>query len=168
MGKEYGDDYAADVKINRFKLAEECEQHVSLYQYYADELASIRASTDRRKDVLSLIEAQRELSIRKDPPEDSPKITEAVVKALVQSDERVIEAKNTLSAIRKEQYHLEAAVTALEHRKRMLDSLVQLLIAGFYSAPKTERKGNTEVADKGSKDVRKKLNVKNKDTGGKG
>lgn len=157
--EEYGEDFAKDVRINRFKLAEECEQHSSLYQYYADLLAEARADADTEKDRLNIVEAERELDIRKNPPE-SPKVTEATIKALVQSDGKVIKQKEGLRMVKIGLYQWEAAVTALEHRKRMLDNLVQLLIAGYYSAPKTERKADTRVADETSKDVRNKLNKK--------
>lgn len=165
MSKEYGEDFATDVKINRFKLPQECEEHSSLYQYYADLLADARVDVDVEKDRLNIVEAERELDIRKNPPE-SPKITEAVIKALVQSDGKVVKRKGKLGGAKDGLYHLEAAVTALEHRKRMLDSLVQLLIAGYYSAPKTERKPDMKETDKASANVRGKLN-KNKKTGGK-
>lgn len=157
--EEYGEDFAKDVKINRFKLAEECEQHSSLYQYYADLLAEAKADIDGEKDRLNIVEAERELVIRADPPATS-KVTEASIKAMIQSDENVIKQKEDLRMVKIGLYQLEAAVTALEHRKRMLDNLVQLLIAGYYSAPKTERKADTRVADETSKDVRNKLNKK--------
>lgn len=164
MSEEYGEDFAKDVKINRFKLPQECAEHSSLYQYYADLLAEAKADADGEKDRLNIVEAERELDIRKNPPE-SPKITEAVIKALVQSDKKVIKQKEGLRQVREGLYHLEVAATSLEHRKRMLDNLVQLLIAGYYSAPKTERKPNTEETDKASAGVRSRLN-KNKKTRG--
>lgn len=159
--KEFGEDFAKDVKINRFKMSEECEEHSSLYQYYADLLANARTQVDREKDRLSFVEAIQELSIRRKPPKEEPKITEAVIKAYVQSDDEVVEQKERLREAKDELYHLEVAVTSLEHRKRQLDNLVQLLIAGYYSAPKTERKPNTEETDRASAKVRDRLN-KNK------
>lgn len=164
--KEYGEDFAKDLKINRYKMAEECEQHSSLYQYYADLLAEIRAKVDKAKDRLSVIESEIELDIRINPPKE-PKMTEAVVKALVQSHEVVGGYRETLTRKKEELYHLEAAVASLEHRKRQLDNLVQLLIAGYYSAPKTERKPDMKETDKASASVRGKLNAKNKSKGGK-
>ncbi len=163
METDYGFDFAKDVHINRFKLADECEQHASLYQFYSYLLADAKTKVDKAKDKVGMIEAGQELSIRKDPPEHIAKITDAVVKALVQSDSGVLEAKDNLSEAKQELYPLESAVTALEHRKRMLDNLVQLLISGYYSAPKTERQQSNPANDKASKDARKNLN-KNKKT----
>lgn len=160
MDKEFGEDFVKDVKINRFKLAEECEQHSSLYQYYADLLADARTKVDSSKDRLNVVEAKLELDIRTNPPENL-KITDSVVKALVQSDEKVEKQKEDLREAKRGLYHLEVAVTSLEHRKRQLDNLVQLLIAGYYSAPKTERKPDTRETDKASAKVRDRLN-KNK------
>lgn len=163
MDKGFGGDFARDIKINRFKMAEECEEHSSLYQYYADLLADAKTEVDAKKDKLGIVEAKRELDIRKnDPPKGIPKVTDNVAKALVQADTDVVKQKEKLREAKSELYHLEAAVTSLEHRKRQLDNLVQLLIAGYYSAPKTERKPNTKETDRASAKVRDRLNKKNR------
>jgi regulator of replication initiation timing len=155
--QEYGADFSADVKINRFQLDKECEIHPSLYQYYSDLLSEARTAKDRAEAALSLVKAEVELAIRGCPPEGI-KVTETSIKAMVEANEDVQGAGKKLRRKKTEIYTFESAVTSLEHRKRMLDNLTQLWSKGYYAKP------GEFVGDRSNKEaeksVRNRLNHK--------
>jgi len=149
MSITFGDDFAEDVKINRFKLDEDCELQPSLYHYYAEEQANARAERDACKDKLELILGQREIYIRRNPPDDM-KVTEAVVTALLVQDTEVLTAREALRKAQAKVDILYAATTALDHRKGMLDNLVSMWSKDYYNG----------VRKDGSDEVRRGLNEK--------
>lgn len=151
MGITFGEDFTQDVKINRFKLAEECEVQPSVYAFYAEEYAKARADRDAEKDKLDLILGQREMYLRRNPPEDV-KVTESVVNALLIQDTEVQDAKERFRKAQAKVDILYASTASLEHRKAMLDNLVSIWNKEYYSNIR-EDAGNT---------VRDSLNKKNK------
>jgi hypothetical protein len=88
MAKTFGEDFSKDIRINRFKLDEECEIQPALYHFYAEEYAQARAVRDAQKDKLDLVLGTRETYLRRNPPEDI-KITESVIAALLVQDTEV-------------------------------------------------------------------------------
>ena len=147
-------DFSQDIRINRFKLDEECEQHSSNYYYWAEQLSDAKKDADAAKDKLKLVLAEQETMIRENAKKSGAKITEAGVSAELEQDEAVQVARRNLRVCQSTQYHLEAGISALEHKKKMLDNLVQLWMKSYYSAP-----GRT-ATDEGSDDIRKQLNNK--------
>jgi len=155
--KDFGD----EIKINRFKLEEECERHVSLYHYYSSERAKAKADLDEANDKLKLTTAEADQTIRTNWNEDkNGKKTEGAISNMIETDEEIIELKENIRAVQKNLYILEAATYALDHRKSMLDNLVTLLVKGFYSAPNGGRKEG--VSEQVQSEVRKGLNKKGK------
>jgi len=155
-------DFAEEVKINRFKLEEECERHVSLYHYYSSERAKTRADLDDTNDKLKLTLAEAEEHIRNNWENDYAarfgKMTEAGVKAATESDKNIVYAKEKVREINRNLYILEAATYSLDHRKSMLDNLVTLLVKGFYAAPNGGRREGP--AEQATEDNRKALKNK--------
>jgi len=150
VAKVYGEDCAADIRINRFKLDEECESHASAYYYYAEQYAEARKERDAAKDKLDLVLGQRETHIRRNPPDDM-KVTEAVVTALLAQDTDVLAAREALRIAQGKVDVLYAATSAFEHRRSQLDNLVYIWSKEYYS-----NGGNNQRADSDS--LRSKLN----------
>ncbi len=150
-------DFSEEVKINRFKLPEECENHSSKYYYWAKLLANAKTELGSNEDKLKLTSAERELFIRNHWDDSNGKQTEAGVKAILETDKEVIAAKKTLMSNQSEVNTLFAAVTAMEHRRDMLKCEKELLIGGFYASPDGggRKEGPVEQA---SNIVRSKLN----------
>jgi GH25 family lysozyme M1 (1,4-beta-N-acetylmuramidase) len=136
MSVAYGVDFAKDMKINRFKLNEDCEAQPSLYHFYAHEYALARSERDAAKDALDLVMGQREMAIRLNPPE--VKITEAVITALLVQDEEVQSAKKALREAQTKVDILYASTSALEHRRSELDNLVSMWVKDYYSGKQDE------------------------------
>jgi hypothetical protein len=158
MAKDKGERiFAEDIQINKYKLEEECERHSGMYFYWAQKLADAKSELNRAEDKLKLTNADRELFLRSHWNDDKyGKMTEGGVKAVLECDSKVIEQKATVNKAQEEVNSLNAAVSALEHRKSELDNLVTLLVKGFYSAPNGgKREGVNESA---SRELRGNLN----------
>lgn len=154
MAKVIGEDFSSDIKINRFKLEEECELQPFMYQAYGEHYANAKTKRDACKDKLDLILAQRDMYYRMNPPAEV-KATEAVYAALLAQDTEVLNAKEELRKANEALYHLDVAMTSLDHRKAQLDNLVALWTKSYYSG--TNPTKDAEI------DARKRLNKKEND-----
>jgi hypothetical protein len=151
-----------DVKINRFRLEQECEEQPSKYLFWANLLADAKAEVDRLENQLRLTLAEQEKKTRFSMEEAGVKATEASVKAGVETSDAVFSAREKLQEAESVQYHLEAGVKAFEHRKSEIDNLTQLWIKGYYAKPDG---GRRSVTDDVSSDIRKDLNKDKKRKG---
>lgn len=148
---KFGEDFKHDVKINKFKLEEECERQPSLYYYYSELLAEAKSDKDKAASKFSLITSEVDISVRNDP--DSPKkLTEALIKSIVTVDLKVVKAQKEYDDAKRKVYTLEVAVNSIEHRKSMLNNLVQLYCKNYYSQP-----GNYDSNDQAQQEVRMNL-----------
>lgn len=130
--KTFGDDFKQDVAIDRFKLEEECETQPSIYGYYASQFAEAKSDAERAKSRYDLVLAEKDLSIRRNPPMDV-KLTEASISALVTESSDVQLAKEAVLVANAKVNNLEAAIFALNQKKSQLDNLVQLWIKDYYN-----------------------------------
>lgn len=127
---------ANDFEIDRYRLDDEWVKQPDLYRRYAEALADARKLLEMRKNEATILRADTELQVRKEPEKYGlSKVTEGVIKAVVDvntdvvaADDMVIDAKHGVAV-------LEAAVGALDHRKRALSDLVSLHLADYYSKP---------------------------------
>ena len=160
MPKEQARLFSDDIKINKYKLEEECEKQASIYFYWAEKLALAKTLLDETIDKSKLIAAQTEMAIRKNWDSDYlkkyGKQTENGIKAVLEIEMQ--EAKQNIRDAQSEVNILQASVNALEHRKYELDNLTTLLVKGFYAAPNGGRREG--VIESTERDVRKKLKKK--------
>ena len=140
--------YKDDLRINKYKLEDECENQHNLYNYWATLLADARTNKDRQESKLELLEGKVELKYRS--MEDLPgkiKSTEGAIKACIKCDEEIEEQTEKVNNAKSEVYHLEVAVKSFEQRKSDLDNLVTLFVKGFYSQPDGKRRSGTDEAE---------------------
>lgn len=145
-----------DVLINRFRLDEECEKHAGIYHNWAEQLANAKDDVNTADDKLKFTLAERELIIRKKLETEGTKTTEGMVKALLETDKEVLDAREACREATKSQYHLEAATKSMEHRKSELDNLVTLYAKAYFSKP--EGRPTNGVTEQVGDDIRKNLN----------
>jgi len=152
--------FEEEIKINKYKLEDECEKQASTYLYWATKNADAKSALNEADDALKLIVSGRDLSTRNNWNESWGKQTENSIKAVVESNNQVLMAKKNLADYQREVNTLSAAVSAFEHRRDELKNLTGLLIGGFYSAPNGgKREGANEAAQR---EERTKLNKKKK------
>lgn len=138
--------------IDPLRLDQEWMGQPRLYHEYARKLADCRMVLDEAKNSLEILEAELYLKISQNPEEfELPKTTEAVIKSAVVSQLTYQEALVQIVQAKHDVAVYEAAVTALEHRKRALEKSVDLLLADYFSAPKAARPASKEAMEQADK-----------------
>lgn len=135
-----------DVRINRFKLEEECDRHPSIYFYWAEKLAEVKAETDHLTAREKYLRAKAAHDLRTNPP-DGRKLTEAGIAEETELNGEVQKVSIELNEKKKQRYHLEAAVESMNNRKRELDNLVDLYIRGYYQTPNGRKPSTDDVQE---------------------
>ncbi len=106
---------------------------------YCTQLAEAKQQLNQAKATLELVEAEGDRDVRLHPSTYGiDKLSEARIKNAViltasyrQAYKEVIQAQHACDV-------LQAAVTALEHKKRALENLVHLFSMSYFSEPKAE------------------------------
>ena len=151
-------DIEIDLKINKYKLDEECLTHASTYNRYAEMALKTKTELTKAKDKLSLITAQRNIAIREEIAKSGSKVTEKMIESYLESDKEVLKAKKEVREIEEVNATFNAMLDSFDHRKSELDNLVKLYCAGYYSVV-GKKETSTETTEK---DIRKNLNKKAK------
>lgn len=152
-------DIETDLKINKYKLDEECLTHASTYNRYAEMALKTKTELTKAKDKLSLITAQRNIAIREEIAKSGSKVTEKMIESYLESDKEVLNAKKEVREIEEVNATFNAMLDSFDHRKSELDNLVKLYCAGYYSVVGNKKETSTETTEK---DIRKNLNKKAK------
>lgn len=148
------------IKINKYKLDDECVEQASFYHYWADLQADAKATVDRAENTAKLVEAEAQSRVKLRMEKAGDKITVDAVAAGVLLDSEVRAAKEALLVAREELYHLDAAVRAMDHRKSELDNLVKLWAASYFSQPEGAGLPRPEPTREFGNDQRRALNRK--------
>lgn len=152
-------DYSEMVKINRFKLPEECSEHSGRYHQVCEEEASCRDRLNKSKDLYELILSQVDMEYRKNwNDQEWGKLTETSLKNRIINDVQIRDAKNKMFEDQRKLDIVSAAKSGMDHRKSMLNNLTSLLIGGFYSAPNGAKKENSK--GQAERELRRRLNKK--------
>lgn len=152
-------DIKNDLKINKYKLDEECLTHASTYNRYAEMATKSKTELTKAKDKLALITAERNIAIRKELSESGSKATEKMIESYIETDKEVLKAKKEVREIEEINATFNAMLDSFDHRKSELDNLVKLYCAGYYSVVGNKKETSTETTEK---DIRKNLNKKAK------
>lgn len=151
-------DIETDLKINKYKLDEECLTHASTYNRYAEMALKTKTELTKAKDKFSLITAQRNIAIREEIAKSGSKVTEKMIESYLESDKEVLKAKKEVREIEEVNATFNVMLDSFDHRKSELDNLVKLYCAGYYSVV-GKKETSTETTEK---DIRKNLNKKAK------
>ncbi len=134
--------------LDKDRLDEEWVEQPKLYHQQAEKLADARAEWERAKAERDVVTAEIDQDVRSNPAKyGMEKITEGAVekKIVLQSrfskaNEKVIQAKHAVDVI-------QAMIDALDHRKKALESLVQLHLANYFSSPKIRGDAGKEMVE---------------------
>lgn len=125
------------LEIDEGALDREWVRQPKLYFKFAMRLALARSEFDEAKADFELVKADLDSAIRDDPTEYGlKKLTEPGVVAAMPRQGQYIKALQDINEKRRAQGILEAAVTALEHKKRALEKLVDLHGQEYFSTPR--------------------------------
>lgn len=143
-------------EIDPHALDREWVAQPRMYYEWAARLADARRDADLAKQELDVVEAETELDVRDNPGDyDLDKVTEATVKAVVaQAPKRIAAAKAVTEAKHRADV-LAAAVSALDHRKKALEKLVELHLANYYSEPRARGETRPLMEEAEKREMRK-------------
>jgi hypothetical protein len=122
--------------LDENRLDDEWKEQPKLYFRYAKRLANAKAEYEQKKAERDVVAAELDRDIRADPAAfEMPKITEGAVEKTILLQKRyqditgqVLKARHTVDIV-------QAAVDALDHRKKALESLVHLFSMNYFSQP---------------------------------
>jgi len=125
-------------------------QPLKLYEYSVL-LAEAKLDLDNAKNTFDVLEAELELEIRSNPEKYSlVKETEKEITLVLRNQVPYQNAQRMLAKKKHAVDILWAAVNALDHRKKALESLVSLHGQQYFAAPRAKGAGR-EVMDKEAK-----------------
>ncbi len=143
------------VLIDEDNLDKECIRLPSNYLQCACNSADAKREVDELKAELDVIEADLSRKIRADPARYGiEKLTEGGLGSTVILQKSYREALKNLQEARYQHDLHQAVVNAMEHKKRSLTLLVELLGLSYYSSPKVSEKGRDAVETMTKKKVR--------------
>lgn len=136
--------------IDKDRLDEEWLEQPSKYFIYAQRLADAKRVYDNASNKESTTYAMLSSKVRANPKKyfgSTNKPTEGAINAKVvrltayrEAQQEKIDAKYDVDV-------LQAACTALEHRRRALTDLVQLHLSSYFAESKPKGKGMRDMAD---------------------
>lgn len=139
-----------DFAIDRDSLDLELEKQPSLYFYYAEKLAASKLEYEQEKQELEAVKAQLYMDMVSNPDKyDLGKTTEKAIEMKIATETRYKKVQKRLIELKGEVDALNAAIVALDHKKKALESLTSLWIGSYWSEPNL--KGDREVVEERSK-----------------
>lgn len=135
--------------IDKYLLDDEWLNQPKLYFRWAVQLEDARADLENAKSEFDLTKAEIDLEIRSHPDRYSlpEKITENMIKASIPSQPEHKEAEEDYFTAKYRVGVLQAAVTALDHRKRALEKLVDLHGQKYFASPRASNETAKETVE---------------------
>ena len=130
--------------INPLKLDEEWLEQPKLYFEKAEEAADARRRLDNAKTAYDVAKARKDQFIRRNPAKYGldAKPTQSAIAAKVDMDPTVQEAGQAVVDAKYDADIAQAAVVALDHRKRALTMLVELHQSNYFAEPRVSNQAS--------------------------
>jgi len=134
------EEFEKDKRIDPLQLDVACIEQPDLFYKWSQMAIEAKGVADRAKLRLDVTEAQLQLECRRDPAAFGlNKSTEESVKAAVKASDTYYKAAKKHLQAKETAALLDKAVTAMEMRKRMLESLVTLHGQQYFAGPSVPR-----------------------------
>lgn len=130
-------EFEKDVQINPGALDVEWLRQASLFRKYAAASADAKDEVTRAKDHLEVVKAQQDSMIRGIPTDKKP--TEAAIAGLVLQSQEYQDANEAYLKAKYNADMVQAAVSAMEHKKTALENLVRLMGQQYFAGPREPR-----------------------------
>lgn len=153
------------LNIDQHNLDKEWTEQPKLYLDFATALATARQEADQAKAELEIVDAELDKNIRLHPTrfDIDGKITENVVSNTILAHKSHTKAYQRLIAAKHEVAVLQAAVEALEHRKKALENLVQLWLASYFAEPRVKGETREKMEEAEKRNVRRPIKRRGND-----
>ena len=124
-----------EFNINQLQLDQELIAQPGLAYQYAQHAAECRKAVDIAQNQLAVIRGTLAASIRQNPEDyDLTKTTDSIVEQTIPIQTEYQEAYQNLTNAKYNLRMAEAAVTAVDHKKRSMQELVSLLNIEYWHA----------------------------------
>ena len=145
------------LNIDELNLDKECINQPTRYFEFANKLANARNALDEARGDYDVTEAEISKRIRDNPAKFGleAKTTETAIKAAVAVQPTLKVALQAVNEAKHRVDILQAAVTALDQRKRMLVLLVDMRGQDLYSGVKVSNDGKRAVEQEAKATTRK-------------
>lgn len=145
------------IEIDKNRLDEEWVDQPRLFHEHAVAAAEARKRWEQAKARLDITRAEFDIEMRRDPETyDLPKVTEGVLASAILLQGPVKDAMKVVINAREEMGILDAAVIALEHRKKALEKLVELQGRDYYSEPRAHGDAGKAMEEVEKRAIRRK------------
>ena len=145
------------VQIDPLALDEEWIRQPGLRNAYGVDLAGCRKAWEEAKNYYKVVEAETAMLVRKSPGTYGlEKVTEKAVEQTVPIQPAVKDAAQEIVDARHDMDVMEAAVAALDHKKKALEKLVELHLADYYGEPRAPAGAKDRLGEVGKKRARGK------------
>ncbi len=169
---DYDKEMEVDRTIDVNVLDVECAQQADLFYKWAQRDITAKRDVERTSFDVEVLESRLQLRAR-EHPEDfklGDKVTEAAIRAAVQSSDKYIKAKESLFAAKEFADKMSKAVMAMDMKKRMLEALITLHGQQYFAGPevphnllevwqKHQQQRTSAVNDKQSAKARKRVKL---------
>lgn len=160
-------DYQKAVAIDPDKLDEEIFSQPGLYMKFSEVYSEAEKRREKLKNKLGILEANLDFEIRSKPERFGLKslksITESLVKNTIQRQEEVQQLNEKIIQANYDLNIVKAAITSLEHKKKMLEKAVDLYNGQYFSpikAPHVLKGGKRIYYENIDRQMREGLNKK--------
>lgn len=127
-------------------LSEAWLEQPSLMFKHSEEMAKQRLVVDQAKSNLEVVQADLAQTIRTNPGRyGHEKVTEKIVEECVVGNKKYQQAVEALQTAKYELDILQAYVSALDHRKKALEKLVDLHGQGYFATPRASDNSRDEM-----------------------
>ena len=138
-------DYATIMRIDESNLEAEWLGQAARYMEMVEANADGQAQLDRLNDKLDVLQSTEAANIKKQLEAANEKVTEAAVNRLLPERPVIRALKVEIIDAQRQASIVRGAVTAMEHRKKALEMLVQMQLAKGRSEPSTQGATRSEV-----------------------
>ena len=137
--------YKDDLKIDKYALDEEWLRQPTLFINWAEEYVEAQADRDRKKEQLDLIKAELDNAIRSEPEKFGlSKVTEGAITNIIIMEGSYRDANDKYLTDIKQAKILDVAKEAFDHKKKALEALTQLFLAGYFANNELKLKGDVK------------------------
>lgn len=144
--------------INKNILDDEWLRQPKLYFNWALQLEDARADFEEVKAEFDVTKAEVDLAIRTNPDNyDLPKVTDKAILASMIVQPEYKDAQREVFKAKHRVGILQAAVTALDHRKKALEKLVDLHGQKYFASPRASETSREAVAKIEKRSARSKV-----------
>lgn len=160
-------DYQRAVAIDPDKLEEEIFSQPGLYMEFSEIYSEAEKKREKLKNKLEILEADLDFRIRSKPEmfglESLKSVTESLVKNTIQRQDEVQALNEKIIQANYDLNRVKFAITALEHKKKMLEKSVDLYNGQYFSpikAPRAIKGGKRIYYESIDRQMREGLNKK--------